>query len=250
MALFRRRPDRIRGIAGSLEGRTVLVADGCAGAAAGVVRVAAEAGAQTIMAAADHVAVDLQLRKLANTPGEVIGVATNSASGDRWDGLISAGERFPDAVVVNPATVTLKDRPAEEDAPAELGPHGAVELARFAAAGMRDRGLTGAIVYLIEIERFDPAAAASAYLQATMKQLAAEVASNGIRVNAIATGDVAVNRRDHVVSSRTAPLGHVSLHPVEIGKAAWFLINDDLSGGITGTVLKVDRGASLIRPEW
>jgi NAD(P)-dependent dehydrogenase (short-subunit alcohol dehydrogenase family) len=253
MALFRKRPDRIRGISGSLEGKTVLVADGTAGAGPGVVRVAAEAGASTFFAGPDSVTVDLQLRPLANMPGEVAADVTAANSEPERTRLLTKLERFPDVVVVNAAPLTLGPVLPEMTESANrpgFNPQDAAALARLAASGMQDRGLAGVIVFLTQIPRAGPSAAAATYMQSEMEQLARQVASNGIRVNAVAAGHVAVNRRGHVVSSRVAPLGHSSLHPVEIGKAAWFLMNDDLSGGITGTVLRIDRGASLLRPDW
>ena len=45
MALFRKGPDQIRGVAGSLDGRHIVVADGTAGPGPGIVRVVADAGA-------------------------------------------------------------------------------------------------------------------------------------------------------------------------------------------------------------
>lgn len=251
MALFRRRPDRIRGIAGSLDGKTVLVVDGTGGAGPGAVRVAAEAGASTVLAGPDHVAIDLQLRSLAHTPEQTVAVVTSADTDLEYSRLLGATERFPDVIVVNPFPLSLETHLQDPHPSAgHLSPLGAVRLARLATTGMLDRGLTGSVVFLSQIERSGPSAGAAAYMHSEMRQLAGQVAPSGIRVNAIAAGQVAINRRGNVISSRVAPLGHSSLHPVEIGKAVWFLINDDLSGGITGTVLTVDRGASLSRPEW
>lgn len=245
--MFRKRHDRIRGISGSLEGRTVLVADGSVGGGPGVVRVAAAAGAATMLVAPDNVSVDLQLRGLANTAGEVTGVISSAADQDAQAGLLAQGADLPAGIVVNPTHFSLK---TDNAGSAGITPQSALALARLAAAAMRDRGRTGSIVFLVEIDREGPDASASAYLRSEMRRLAAEVASNGIRVNAVATGQIEVNRKGNVVSSRIAPLGHSSLHPVEIGKAAWFLINEDLSAGVTGTTLVVDRGASLPLPSW
>lgn len=253
MALFRKRPDRIRGIAGSLDGKTVLVADGTAGGGPGVVRVAAEAGASTVFAGPNSITVDLQLRPLANTPGNVVAVVSAADTDRERARLIATPERFPDIVVVNATSLTLEGSQTEGEGSTDrpgIAPQSAVILARLAAVGMQDRGLTGNIVFLTEIDRSGPAAAAASYLHSEMEQLARQVAANGIRVNAVAAGHIALNRRGNVVSSRVAPLGHSSLHPVEVGKAAWFLMNDDLSGGVTGSVLRVDRGAALLRPEW
>jgi len=247
MAIFRKRPDRIRGIAGSLEGTTVLVVDGSAGPGPGIVRVAAESGAQVILAGPDRVSIDLQLRPLATTPGSVVAVVTSAADPTEQAELLEAAPELPDVVVVNPTMFALDPDP---NGARSFLPQQAVAMAQSAATAMQDRGRTGSIVFVTEIDRQGAAASASAYLNTEMRRLAAAVAPNGIRVNAVAVGHVAVNRRGHVVANRIAPLGHSSLHPVEIGKAAWFLINDELSAGITGTTLVIDRGASLPRPEW
>jgi NAD(P)-dependent dehydrogenase (short-subunit alcohol dehydrogenase family) len=184
-------------------------------------------------------------------PGEVVAVVNAADTDLERARLLGTTERFPDVVVVNPVHLSLERRPDdEEESIAGLDPYGAVSLARLATEEMRNRGLAGSIVVVSEIERSGPSPAATSYLRSEMMQLAREVAPNGIRVNAVVAGHVAVSRRGNVVSSRAAPLGHSSLHPVEIGKAAWFLMNDDLSGGITGTALRVDRGASLLLPEW
>lgn len=218
-----------------------------------MVRVAAEAGAQTVLAGHDKVSVELQLRPLVNMPGEVLAVVNTAHTETERTRLLGTTEQFPDVIVVNPVRFTLEREPgvdAESTDPAGLDPHGAVSLARLATKEMRNRGLAGNIVFVSEIERSGPSAAATSYLRAEVMQLARNVAPNGIRVNVVVAGHVAVNRRGKVVSSGAAPLGHSSLHPVEIGKAAWFLMNDDLSGGITGAALRVDRGASLLLPDW
>jgi NAD(P)-dependent dehydrogenase (short-subunit alcohol dehydrogenase family) len=238
MPLFRNRPDRIRGIAGSLDSKRVLIVEGTRGSGPGIVRVIAEAGANTVFVGDDHVAVDLLLRKLVGTPHDVDGIALDQDS----PGLEASLEPTPHGVVINPSRLTMGEG-------SDVGPQQAVGFADLAATKMRDEGRTGSIVLITGIARQGPTSAAHAYMRIEMEQLAARVAPNGIRVNAVAPGQVAVNRRGNPVSSRVAPLGHSSVHPVEVGKASWFLINDDLSGGITGSTLTVDRGASLARPE-
>lgn len=247
MAIFRKRPDRIRGIAGSLEATTVLVVDGSAGPGPGIVRVAAESGARVILAGPDRVSIDLQVRPLANAPGNVVAVVTAAADSTEQTKLLEGTSGVPDVVVVNPTTFALDPDP---ETASRFRPQQCVAMAQSAATAMQDRGHTGSIVFVTEIDRQGATASASAYLKTEMRRLAAAVAPNGIRVNAVAVGHVAVNRRGHVVANRTAPLGHSSLHPVEVGKAAWFLMNDELSAGITGTTLVIDRGAALARPEW
>jgi len=254
MALFRKRPDKIRGVAGSLEGKAVLVADGTIGPGPGIVRVLAEAGARVVFSGPDSVSVDLQLRGLGHTPHKVEGTVTTASTEDERHRLLESAGNALDAVVVNPADMTGTESThdaASEVAPAPaLAPHDAIALARLAVDNMRHGGREGSVVFVTGIDRGGPTAAALAVLHAEMEGLARRVASNGIRVNAVAPGHVAVNQRGHVLSSRVGPLGHVSVHPVEVGKAVWFLVNEQLSSGATGTTIKIDRGASLLRPDW
>ncbi|MEA2001925.1 MAG: SDR family oxidoreductase [Actinomycetota bacterium] len=254
MAIFRKRPERIRGIAGSLDGKTILVADGATGSGPGIVRVLSEAGARVAFTGPSAVHVDLQLRALANTPHEVAGTVTTVDTDSERRRLITSTASPLDALVINVADPGNAregpDRDAAAPAAGQLTPQSAVALVQLAVGKMKDGGREGAVVFITGIDRAGPTAPTVATLTSEMEQLARRVAPNGIRVNAVAPGQVASNRRGHVVSSRVAPLGHVSIHPIEVGKAVWFLINDDLSGGITGTTLKTDRGASLLRPEW
>jgi NAD(P)-dependent dehydrogenase (short-subunit alcohol dehydrogenase family) len=243
MALLRRRPDRIKGVAGSLIGKRLLVADSATPAGAGVVQVVAAAGADVVAASADHVAIDLLLRQLTDSPGSIRG-ATTTADWTVED--FGNWRRPPDAVVVCPGQWLL----GTDDEAASLTPLRAVTFAESAAALMRDTGRLGTVVFIATVSSARDDTAGSSYLRAEAQRLARLFSPNGIRVNTIAVGHVATNRRGRPVPSRSAPLGHISTHPVEVGKAAWFLINDELSAGFTGAELNLDRGASLLRPDW
>lgn len=246
--MFRKRPERIRGLAGSLENKCVLIADSTSGAGPGVALVAAEAGARVLLAATDVAELDLQLRALTGTAGRVSGNAGPLDTPDDLRTLLSGLQTPIDMAVVNPSVFSLE---ANIQTPRSyLDPPNAARLAKLVAGEMRDRGIEGSIVFVTGINRTGSSAPAIAFLEAEMQRLAADCAPNAIRVNAVAPGLVAVGRRGKVVSSRVAPLGHVSVHPVEVGKAVWFLLNDDVSSAVTGATLKTDRGASLLRPEW
>ncbi len=202
---------------------------------------AAAAGAHTTLASPDRVAIDLQLRKLEDSPRQVEKRVVGSATD--IDRLVNGEAPLPDGLVVNPSHFAL-------DSDTVFSPQQAVLVAGAVTRGIRDAGRLGSVVFLTTIRHASVDSSGAAYLLAEMERLAHDVAANGIRVNAVATGQVAVNRRGKPISSRSSPLGHVSLHPVEVGKAVWFLLNEDLSGGITGATLTVDRGASLLRPDW
>lgn len=241
MAVFRKRPDQIRNVAGSLDGRKVVVADGTVGPGPGIVRVLADAGASVHFFGSTEPTIDVQLRALGHPPGAV--TATALPGGWPPEGGTGPEARPFDVLVANPSHLDLISAPAA----GLLGPIEAMQYVETAASSLRDTGRTGAIVIVTGVDHGE---SGSAYLTAEMERLARKYAPNGIRVNAVAPGHVAANRRNRAVSSRAAPLGHVSVHPVEVGKAVWFLANEDLSAGITGSTLKIDRGATLLRPEW
>ena len=95
MAILRKRPDRIRGVAGSLTGKRLLVADSTTPAGTGVAQVAAAAGADLVLASTDHVQVDLLLRELSSSPGEIEGAVPTAD----WsmEGTGGPWQRAPDA---------------------------------------------------------------------------------------------------------------------------------------------------------
>lgn len=94
--------------------------------------------------------------------------------------------------------------------------------------------------------------AAKGAILALSRQLAAEGAANGIRVNSISPGFIATNQTKHMTADaeimeaiRAMSLIKRPGEPEEIAKAALFLASDD-SSFITGTDIKVDGGISAI----
>lgn len=93
--------------------------------------------------------------------------------------------------------------------------------------------------------------ASKAGMEGLTKAMALDLASQGIRVNGIAPGDIVVEKNQAIVQDlaeagvdsayvRKTPLGRRGL-PEEIGKAAAFLASDDASF-VHGTTLIVDGG--------
>jgi len=248
MALFRRRNDRIRGVAGTLEHQRVLVTGGASGAGPGIVRVLTAAGADVVFTDPDHVAVDLLTRNLETAAGEVTGLADRAWRKDGLPGLLQAAGAPIDALVVNPSPA----RPATEPAGAARIIEEPLALADLAIHQMLDSGRSGRIAFVTSVAAdvlgYDPLAPGWAALEQGMRQLARDYARNAIRINAVAPGAVGTGRRGHATTDRTAPLGHITIHPVDVGKAVWFLLNDELSAAITGSTLRVDRGVSLLAP--
>ncbi len=81
------------------------------------------------------------------------------------------------------------------------------------------------------------------------KSLAREVASRGVRVNAIAPGFIDTAMTDKIADeARTSLMASIPLgrsgSPEEVAKAALFLASD-LSSYVTGEILKVDGGMAM-----
>jgi len=136
------------------------------------------------------------------------------------------------------------------------------ELARRAADMMPERG--GAMITLTfdgsmrAMPNYNVMGVAKAALEASVRYLAADFGSRGIRVNAISAGPVRTLAGSGIGDARAmfafqqkhSPLGRgVTLE--ELGGSALYLLSD-LSGGVTGEIHYVDSGYNVIlmpRPE-
>jgi hypothetical protein len=195
-----------------------------------VLRVLAAAGATVLAAATDEAMLDVTIARIDNPPHPIQAVPLKQLE-EHWATI--------DAVFINPPDV---------ETAATVDPW--LAIARDAVAAMRNRGHAGSVVFISGIERSGTTGSLAAYMRSELEDMAASVAPNAIRVNAVACGPIGSTRRGQPQSHRATPLGHVTVHPVEVGKAAWFLLNDEISGAVTGATLRVDRGASLNRPDW
>ena len=130
------------------------------------------------------------------------------------------------------------------------------ELARRAAELMPDSG--GAMVTLTfggsmrVMPNYNVMGVAKAALEASVRYLAADFGSQGIRVNAISAGPVRTLAGSGIGAARAmfafqqkhSPLGRgVTLD--ELGGSALYLLSE-LSGGVTGEIHYVDSGYNII----
>ena len=101
--------------------------------------------------------------------------------------------------------------------------------------------------------RFNPAYGETAYriskmgLRMLMENLAVELAPYRIRVNMVTPGHYQTRMTSHVTPDKEQELlGIIPLHrfgnPLEIGRAAAFLLSDELSPYTTGADLVIDGG--------
>ena len=134
-------------------------------------------------------------------------------------------------------------------------------VGRAAARIMRDRQTGGSIVNIASISGIRGSLKRSAYgaskggVITLTKVMATELAPLGIRVNAIAPGPVETEMvrqhhtaEDRLLYGRTIPMKRYA-EPIEIARAARFLLDPVQSSYVTAEVLAVDggyRGAGLI----
>lgn len=132
-------------------------------------------------------------------------------------------------------------------------------LAQTAGRHMITQGTGGALVSIASVSGLASAplhaayGAAKAGLIALTKTLAVELASAGIRVNAVAPGAILTPRviarmspERRAESARAIPMGRQG-QPEEVAKAVVFLASD-LASYITGQTLIVDGGATVQFP--
>jgi enoyl-[acyl-carrier protein] reductase I len=128
-------------------------------------------------------------------------------------------------------------------------------LARHAAALMKDGGAMLTLSYYGAekvVRNYNVMGVAKAALEASVRYLAADLGSRGIRVNAISAGPVktlsakGVRDFNSVLSQveERAPLRR-NITSGEVGAAGFFLLSD-LSGGMTGEIIHVDAGYNII----
>ncbi len=137
----------------------------------------------------------------------------------------------------------------------EISAYSLVAVARAVAPAMPEGGSIATLSYLGAVRvvpNYNVMGVAKAALEATVRYLASDMGPRGIRVNAISAGPVKTASAraiagfssilDHVAAR--APLRR-NTEPPEVADAAVFLASD-LSRGVTGNVLYVDSGFSIM----
>ena len=138
----------------------------------------------------------------------------------------------------------------------DLNMKGYFFLARRAVPFMRERG-GGSIVNITSIHGFAGFPRHTAYaatkgaINAFTRQLAIELTDEKIRVNAVGPGIIEVPRYFDTPGYTTefgnslVPAGRVG-YPKDVGPAVAFLASDAVAGHVTGQVLSVSGGYSMI----
>ncbi len=246
-----------------LEGRVAIVTGGATGIGHGIAGVLAERGALLAVVQPTQQQAD----EGAATLPRAAGFAADIRDPDAVDAMVAAVmARFGRIdILVNNAALTglpavgsfLTGNRAHVDAVIDVNLKGAIWCSQAAARRMVAAGRPGNIVHIASVGAFAAQELASMYcatkaaLVSLAQSMALELAPHGIRVNAVAPGDIYTEASADITSElkqqgatglywRQTPLGRRGT-PREIGEAVAFLVSD-AAAFVTGTTLTVDGG--------
>jgi 3-oxoacyl-[acyl-carrier protein] reductase len=237
----------------SLEGKLALVTGASRGIGRAIAVELAQAGAQVVVGYRTGAA------EAETVAGEIGGRAVRADVGDSEQAARLVEEAGDIDILVNNAGLTrdgLLARMSDEDWNAVLDTNlgGVFHTCRAAARGMMRRR-SGSIVNLTSVVgiRGNPGqtnyAASKAGIIGFTKSLARELASRGVRANAVAPGyiqtaltEVLPEEVQHAILANT-PLGRLGT-PEDVARAVRFLCSDEASF-VTGEVLLVDGGLGM-----
>ncbi len=249
----------------SLEGKVAIVTGGGTGIGFGIARVLAERGARLVLAQKRVELAEEAARQLA--PAEVLCVKTDISRRAPVEAMMAATmERFGRLdILVNNASLTgavavapfLDCSEEQLDLIVDVNLKGTFHCSQAAARLMVQAGRCGSIVNITSVGAFAGQELASAYCATKAGQVALtqvmslELAPYGIRVNAVAPGDIYTRANADVVADlkmsgasgkylRVTPLGRRGT-PEEIGRVVAFLVSEDASF-MTGSTVLVDGG--------
>ena len=247
----------------SLQGRIAIVTGGATGIGNGIARALAARGARLAIVQPSAQQAEEAARMLPEASGFGADIGDRDAV-ERMIGQVL--ERFGGIdILVNNASVTgaravagfVNASPAHVNELLDVNIKGTIWCSQAAARYMIQSRREGSILHIASVGAFAAQELASIYCaskaaQASLTQsMALELAPYGIRVNAIAPGDILTETSADIVTDlkktgatgkylRVTPMGRRGL-PEDIGNAVAFLVSDE-ARFITGAVLRVDGG--------
>jgi NAD(P)-dependent dehydrogenase (short-subunit alcohol dehydrogenase family) len=249
-----------------LNDKVAIITGGGTGIGKGIAGCFVQEGAMVVLAQRRLEQAQATARKLAADGGVARAVCCDVSSRDRVKHLVEETLKWFGRIdiLVNNAAITglpamrnfLDCSDEAWDQILDVNLKGAFVCSQEAARHMVIQR-HGVILNISSVGAFAAQQMASAYcaskagLEGLTKAMALELAGYGIRVNAIAPGDVIVEKNKDILQElqqagveptylRKTPLGRRGL-PSEIGKAAVFLASDDASF-VHGSTLIVDGG--------
>ena len=244
-----------------LEGRVALVTGGGAGIGLAIARTLAEDGAHIVVPDFNGEAAEAAAAELKGLGVQALAFQADVADAARMDEVVAATLDALGGVhiLVNNAGITrdallLRMDEAQWDAVLRTNLRGAYVCSKAVLRQMMKQR-QGAIVNIASVVGLMGNAgqcnysASKAGLIGLTKSLAREVASRGIRVNAVAPGFIATAMTDQLTDEQrqgilhTVPAGALG-EPQDVANAVRFLCSD-ASRYITGQVLSVDGGMAM-----
>jgi NAD(P)-dependent dehydrogenase (short-subunit alcohol dehydrogenase family) len=240
----------------NLDGKTAVVTGASSGIGAGIAEALAAAGARLILVGRDQDRLNAVTGKITVGGAHAVPYRTDLARPEAADGIIETALRHGGLdVIVNAAGLfevgEADDGLASLDRQWQVNVRAPFNLTRRALPAMRPGG---AVLFMSSIAGVVGFAGASAYsttkgaVENAVRALALDAAPHGIRVNAIAPGNIRTAMNEDVLADpgyeremidRT-PLGRIGVVE-DITPAAVFLVSDAASY-ITGTSLLIDGG--------
>ncbi len=245
----------------SLKGETALITGGGSGIGLGIATSFTQAGARVVLVGRRAEVLKSAAAKLGKSATVEAHDITEVGAAAEFIARVTK-RRGPISILVNNAGIHLK-KPAVDTTPAELEAvlqtHvvAAFSLIRALLPGMLERKhgnilFTASMASLFGIPYVMAYAAAKSAHLGMVRTLAAEVSSQGVRVNAIAPGWIDSDmmrqalagdpERSRKILSRT-PMNCFG-SPEDVGLAATYLCSP-AARFVTGVVLPVDGGASI-----
>ena len=248
-----------------VEGKVALVTGGSRGIGESIAKALGRSGAQVAIASRKLEGVTAAAERLRAEGVTVEPFACHTGRTDQIEALVSAVvARFGkiDVLVNNAATnphfgpmMTADDAAFEKTF--EVNARGYLNVARAVARHLISRGAPGSIINVASIMGLAAAPLQGIYgmtkaaVVSMTRTLAVELASSGIRVNAIAPGLVDTRFAAAIVQNqdlaemeaKRTPMGRYA-QPDEIAGAALFLASDAASF-VTGHTLVVDGGRTI-----
>lgn len=242
-----------------LTGKTAIVTGGSRGIGRAIALCLAEEGAKVaVIYAGNTAAAEETLQAITEKGGQVISIQCDVANEDAVNAMVKqVKEQFGSVdILVNNAGITrdgllMRMKTADWQAVLDTNLTGTFFCTK-AVTKIMMKQRSGAIVNLTSVVGLTGNAGQANYAAAKSgiigftKSVAKELASRGIRANAVAPGcidtDMTAVLSDAVKEEmiKTIPLGRVA-QPEEVAKAVLFLVSDCASY-ITGQVLNVDGG--------
>ena len=242
----------------SLRLKNTIVTGGAKGIGAAICLRFAEAGATVVVVDLDADAVDVVVKTIESRGGRALGVVGDAgarATAERAVEVCTKTFGSVDVLVNNagvfPSQPFLDVDDATLDKVLDLNLRGAFVFSQVAAQQMVDAGGGGSIIQVASIDALHPSGNLTAYdaskggLLMLTKSMAKDLASHGIRVNAICPGGVSTPGVTAMVDgmAKGVPLGRMG-DADDIARAAMFFASA-LSSWTTGAVLVVDGGTLL-----